>query len=66
MAKINKISNGRGKWLASDHNDFVKIYNRCGGNDKRVIEEGVKILGMKNTEIMDHLEIYENYLQLEK
>ena len=66
MQKIAKISNGRGKWFQSDHNDFVKIYNKCGGNDRKIIEEGVKILGMKNTEIMDHLEIYENYLQLEK
>ena len=66
IAKIAKINNGRGKWFQSDHNDFVKIYNKCGGNDKRIIEYGVKILGMKNTEIMDHLEIYQNYLQLEK
>lgn len=48
-AKIAKIANGRGKWFQSDHNDFVKIYNRCAGNTKRVIEEGVRVLGMKNT-----------------
>lgn len=53
--KILKINNGRGKWYQSDHNDFVKIYNKCGANGKRIIEEGVKVLGMKNTEIMDHL-----------
>lgn len=44
----------------------MKIYNKYRGSTKKIIEEGVKILGMKNTEIMDHLEIYENYLQLEK
>lgn len=53
--KILKINNGRGKWYQSDHNDFVKIYNKCGANGKKIIEEGVKVLGMKNTEIMDHL-----------
>lgn len=47
--KIMKIGNGRGKWYQSDHNDFVKIYNKCGANAKRVVDEGVKVLGMKNT-----------------
>ena len=39
---------------------------RCGGDAKKIVEEGVKALGMKNIEIMDHLEVYETYLQLEK
>lgn len=64
LGKIAKLNNGRGRWFQSDHLDFIKIYNRCGGNDRKIIEEGVKLLGMKNTEIMDHLEIYESYLQL--
>ena len=63
---MGKINNGRGKWFQSDHNDFIKIYNRCGGNDKKILAEGVKVLGMKNTEIMDHLEVYETFVQLEK
>jgi hypothetical protein len=53
--KISKINRGKGKWFDGDHNDFVKIYNRCGGDGQRVIEEGMKILGMKNIEIVDHL-----------
>lgn len=48
-SKLAKISHGRGKWFQSDHNDFIKIYNRCGGNDKKILAEGVKVLGMKNT-----------------
>lgn len=48
-AKIAKINNGRGKWFVTDHNDFVKIYNKCAGNDKKIIEEGIKVLGMKST-----------------
>jgi O-glycosyl hydrolase len=56
--KIKKINTGRGKWFSSDHQDFIKIYNKCRGNDKKILAEGVKILGMKNTEIMDHLEVY--------
>lgn len=60
------MNNGRGTWYQTDHVDFVKIYNKYRGSAKKIIEEGVKILGMKNTEIMDHLEIYEHYLQLEK
>lgn len=35
--KIAKINGGRGKWFLSDHNDFVKIYNKCGANDKKII-----------------------------
>ena len=53
-----QISNGKGKWFDTDHKDFIKIYNRCGGNDKKIINEGIKVLGMKQTEIMDHLELY--------
>jgi hypothetical protein len=53
--KISKINRGKGKWFDGDHNDFVKIYNRCGGDAKRVIYEGETILGMKNIEIVDHL-----------
>ena len=36
-SKLAKISHGRGKWFQSDHNDFIKIYNRCGGNDKKIL-----------------------------
>lgn len=42
----------------------MKIYNRHKGDASKVVEEGVKMLGMKNIEIMDHLEVYESYLQL--
>lgn len=64
--KIIRINRGRGKWFEGDHADFIKIYVRCGGDAKKIVEEGVKALGMKNIEIMDHLEVYETYLQLEK
>jgi hypothetical protein len=62
--KIAKINRGRGKWFEGDHKDFMKIYNRHKGDASKVVEEGVKMLGMKNIEIMDHLEVYESYLQL--
>jgi hypothetical protein len=64
--KLLTLNNGKGKWFDTDHKDFIKIYNKCGGNDKRIIADGIKILGMNQTEIMDHLELYDNYLQLEK
>lgn len=47
--KILKINGGKGKWFQSDHNDFVKIYNKYSGNDVKIIEAAVKVLGMKNT-----------------
>lgn len=53
--KILSLNNGKGKWFDTDHRDFVKIYIRCNGNDKRIITEGAKVLGMNQTEIMDHL-----------
>lgn len=65
-SKIGKINNGKGKWYETDHKDFVRIFNRFSGNDRKIIDECIKVLGMNNTEIVDHLELYENYLQLEK
>jgi len=56
--KISKINRGKGRWFDGDHADFVKIYTRCGGDAERLVEEAVKVLGMKNIEIMDHLEVY--------
>lgn len=56
--KILKLNNGKGKWLNTDHQDFVRIYNKCQGNSKKTIDEGIKILGMTNIEIIDHLELY--------
>ena len=53
-----KINRGKGKWFDGDHNDFVKLYTRLGGDAKKLVEEGVKVLGMKNIEIMDNLEVY--------
>jgi O-glycosyl hydrolase len=44
-----KLNGGKGKWYQTDHQDFIKIYNKCNGNGKKIIEEGVKVLGMKNT-----------------
>lgn len=64
MNKIAKINNGKGKWFDTDHRDFVKIYNKCAANGKKIVSEGIKLLGMNQAEIMDHLELYENYLQL--
>ena len=46
--KIVKINRGKGKWFDGDHKDFIKIYNRCRGEPTRIVEEGVKLLGMKN------------------
>jgi hypothetical protein len=64
--KIMKINRGKGRWFDGDHKDFIKIYNRCRGEAVKIVDESSKILGMKSIEIMDHLEVYENYLQLEK
>ena len=61
--KIMKINRGKGKWFDGDHKDFIKIYTRCRGDAAKVVEEGQKMLGMKNIEIIDHLEVYEKYLQ---
>ncbi len=44
--KILQLNHGKGKWFDTDHKDFIKIYNKCGGIDKRIINEGIKILGM--------------------
>ena len=62
--KILKLNNGKGKWLNTDHQDFVRIYNKFQGHSKRIIDEGVKVLGMSNIEIIDHLQLYEEYVQL--
>jgi hypothetical protein len=35
--KILKINRGKGKWFDGDHNDFIKIYNRCGSDAKRIV-----------------------------
>jgi hypothetical protein len=43
-----KINRGKGKWFDGDHKDFIKIYNRCRGEPTKIVEEGVKLLGMKN------------------
>ena len=64
--KIMKINRGKGKWFDGDHKDFIRIYTRCRGDAAKVVEEGQKILGMKNIQIMDHLEVYQKYLQFEK
>jgi hypothetical protein len=29
--KIVKINRGKGRWFDGDHNDFLKLYNRCRG-----------------------------------
>ena len=47
--KISIINKGKGKWFDGDHNDFMKIYTKSNGDTKKVLEEGCKILGMKNT-----------------
>jgi hypothetical protein len=50
-----KINRGKGKWFDGDHNDFIKLYNRLAGDPQKIVDEGVRILGMKSIEIMDHL-----------
>ena len=47
-SKIARVNRGRGKWFDGDHKDFIKIFNRWKGEAAKIVEEGVKMLGMKN------------------
>jgi hypothetical protein len=35
--KILKLNRGRGEWLKTDHEDFVKIYNKSNGDGKKIL-----------------------------
>lgn len=56
--KISKINRGQGKWFDGDHKDFIRLYNKWKGDAKKIVQDGVNVLGMKNIEIMDHLQVY--------
>jgi hypothetical protein len=35
--KIIRINRGKGKWFDGDHNDFVRLFNRSGGDAKKIV-----------------------------
>lgn len=56
--RLKTMGGEKGKWLESDHKEFVKIYTRFKGNEERTVKGCLDILGMNNIEIIEHLEHY--------